>query len=505
MKVKILTVIVVLGFCCAAVTFSATLDKNSVHPVSPNLVKIIEITPAAPSDLTGSAAGVIQINLTWKDNSTNETGFKIERREADGPFLEIKTTDANVISYSDQTVKFKTSYTYRIRAFNNNGFSAYSAEFKIMTPDPPPANPSSLTAAIVSATQVELHWKDNSNNETGFKIERKPAQGQYVEIGSTGANAASYSDKTVSPATTYFYHIRSYNNTGNSLYSNEVTAYVPAPPPIAPPASPGNLTATTPLYGQVALSWQDNSNCEAGFKIERHATVGNFVEIAHTEPNITTYLDKLQVIDTYYYRITAYNNLGNSAYSNEIWVTPGNPAKPTNLTATIVGGAQIKLTWQISPSQIDGYKITRAGADMLFKVIATIGPTDPIYLDNNPNEGELYRYYIQSYNSFGDSGISNTVVAGVPPAAPSNLTATALSPYAIKLIWHDNSNWEDNFKIERSTDGSPFQMVATMSKNTIVYTDVLLTPNTLYTYRIIAIGYNGNSGYSNEVTLKSLP
>ena len=74
-----------------------------------------------------STGGDPTAQLTWTDNSTNEAGFKIERQmEAEGTFVQIATSGANVASYTDSDVIDGTTYCYRVRAFNTAGDSEYS-------------------------------------------------------------------------------------------------------------------------------------------------------------------------------------------------------------------------------------------------------------------------------------------------------------------------------------------------------------------------------------------
>jgi len=98
------------------------------------------------------------------------------------------------------------------------------------SPQPPstaPAAPSNLQATVLSDTAIRLTWQDNSNNEDGYKIERKiGAGGTYVEVSSISANTVNWNDTGLSDSTVYFYRMRAYNSIGNSNYSNEVNARV---------------------------------------------------------------------------------------------------------------------------------------------------------------------------------------------------------------------------------------------------------------------------------------
>ncbi len=88
-----------------------------------------------------------------------------------------------------------------------------------------PNPPTALSASALSASAVELHWTDASENETGFRIERRTI-GAFTEIATVGSNVTSYTD-ACEPETAYTYRIRAYNGFGNSAYSNEAQATTP--------------------------------------------------------------------------------------------------------------------------------------------------------------------------------------------------------------------------------------------------------------------------------------
>jgi hypothetical protein len=92
-----------------------------------NYVYRLVVAPAAPSTLTASAASSSQINLSWKDNSLNETGFIIERATASaGPFVAVASVGSNVKTYSNTGLSAGTTYYYRVKGTNGVGSSPYS-------------------------------------------------------------------------------------------------------------------------------------------------------------------------------------------------------------------------------------------------------------------------------------------------------------------------------------------------------------------------------------------
>ena len=99
----------------------------TVEP-SPTPTPTPPVLPAAPSNLTATGVSTSQINLAWTDNANNETGFSIERCTGNNcsNFAPIASVGANVTSFANTGLARNTRYSYRVRAFNGNGNSAYS-------------------------------------------------------------------------------------------------------------------------------------------------------------------------------------------------------------------------------------------------------------------------------------------------------------------------------------------------------------------------------------------
>jgi uncharacterized protein (TIGR02145 family) len=85
-----------------------------------------------------------------------------------------------------------------------------------------PNAPTNLKGVVSKSTQIDLTWSDNSNNEEGFKIERKSGTDAYKLIATLNHNVMTYSDKSIVDPTNYMYRIFSYHQKGNSTHSNEI-------------------------------------------------------------------------------------------------------------------------------------------------------------------------------------------------------------------------------------------------------------------------------------------
>lgn len=175
----------------------------------------------------------------------------------------------------------------------------------------PPAAPSNLSANAAACNRINLTWTDNSDNENSFKIERSTNGTTFTEIASVALNTTSYSDTSVVASTQYWYRVRASNGGGYSNYSNTANVSTPVCPP-NPPTAPSNLKAT-PSRNSVALSWNDNSANETGFKVYRGTTSTALSLIATLAANVTSYNDSgLARRTTYYYKVCAYNTDGES-------------------------------------------------------------------------------------------------------------------------------------------------------------------------------------------------
>jgi predicted CXXCH cytochrome family protein len=385
-----------------------------------------------------------------------------------------------------------------------------------------PAAPSGLTATAASGTQVDLAWTDNSDNETGFKVQRAADSGFSASLSTftVGANVTTYSNTGLTAGITYYYRVLATNTSGDSAASNTATITIQVTP-VTAPAAPSGLTATAVGSSQVDLAWTDNSDNETGFKIQRATNSGFTAGLTtfNVGPNITTYSNTgLTASTTYYYRVLATNNVGDSAASNSASATtqaPTAPAAPSGLTATAASSNQINLTWTDNSNNETGFKVQRATNSGFTAGLTTfnVGENVIVYSSTGLNSSTTYYYRVLATNTVGDSAASNSASATTQappvtvPAAPSGLTATAASSTQVDLAWTDNSNNETGFKVQRATNSGFTAGLTTFNvgPNVTTYSNTGLTAGNTYYYRVLATNNVGDSAASNSASVSTTP
>ena len=269
--------------------------------------------PKAPATLVAVAVSGSQVNLSWLDLATDETGFEVEQSTDGTKFAKIADLTANTILYQDKSLKSATKYWYRVRAKNASGASAYSNIANATTLQIVPNAPSALTATAVSTTQIDLKWTDNAANETGYQVERSQNGTSFTKIADLSANVTAYQSTGLSPATGYFYRVRAINAIGASAYSNTGSAKTQN---ISVPDAPTNFTAVPVAPDLIQLRWAKPAGNASEIVIERAKGEGDFTQIAKVPATVMQYEDKseLETAD-YSYRIKAVNAGGGSPYS----------------------------------------------------------------------------------------------------------------------------------------------------------------------------------------------
>ena len=235
-----------------------------------------------------------------------------------------------------------------------------------------PNTPADFTAGRVTPSIVNLEWQDLSAVETGYTLERSPDGSAWSSLTNLAANSTNYID-TGAPGTDVHYRLRA----DNGATAGDWVAVALITP--VPPAAPSNLAAAGTTASSVSLTWQDNSNNETQFVIERSATglLGSYAALATTAANATSYTDTGLAAGTrYFYRLRSTNAVGSSA-----WVGP--VAASTEPTQSIISG-HLSGWYRGRTTSTPASTLTVSGTDLVHYTGGTAG---------NAQYAHLWRYF----------------------------------------------------------------------------------------------------------------
>ncbi|GAM10729.1 protein sidekick-2 [Geobacter sp. OR-1] len=248
------------------------------------------LVPSSPANISATVINTTKVNLAWSDNTSGETGFRVER--CSGPscadFSQIGTVAPNVASYSDSSACNGTSYLYRILAYGS-GWESPAGTLAAAVTTPVAVAPL-ITATRISEVEIDLSWNDPNSDETGYIVERCDGAGcsDFEPVTTLVPNSTQFKNTGLTGNSSYSYRVKGYktDNCSWETYSNIASATTTINPPSGLTANAGNSTA-------VNLSWTDNTVSETGFQVEKCVGSGCviFGQIGSAGSNVTNFSD----------------------------------------------------------------------------------------------------------------------------------------------------------------------------------------------------------------------
>ena len=492
----------------------------------------------------------------WRlEGSENGTDWTTLHEVADAPPFAERLSTYYFLIENPGSYKF-----YRLWVEQNNGDAGFQlSEFHLFD-----AYPTLLKSAVgVNGSQVLVSWQDLPEGTATVEIQRSGDGETFETIGSLDPQKDYiYQDESVRPGETYHYRLRALGAYGE-MQSNTTVTTTPATEGGLSnfiPAFDGELS----ISRESSVAAQQSSNLidgEYGTKyflkdfaaselwivysfdepqsISAYALVaGN--DVAERDPKAWTLegsndnstwdmLDEWTIISQFperngrrvfpvnsansyqHYRITFTENHGNVDFQLSEWellgVHPDAPGFPQDFHAENTGPNYVELAWGAPSNAGAGvsYQLERSADAETYTLVSETSETT--FLDEGLEILAQYRYRIRAVadNELMSAWHYLDIETAYDPTLPlpaSGLQATPTGETTIELTWVDESDNEDGFEIERSLNGSTFEVIDEVGPDETTYTNTDLHKATEYSYRIRPYNSEGHAlVYSEIVTV----
>ncbi len=385
--------------------------------------------PAAPTSLVASAISSVAINLTWADNATNETGYRVERSTDGTNFTTAATLGANVTTYGDSGLTASTQYFYRVIALGSSvnsaasnvssattqtptvgttvrqnagtttfvdtagntweadtGFSSTNSTFGTTVNSVAIANTEddglyssfrwgvsfNYTKTVPNGDyQLKLHFAETNytlSNKRKFNV---VAEGTQVltnfDVFAAGGGAARAVVRTFNVTITDGKLDLSFIGTLASAMVSAIELVPAAQQTPTTPAAATGLSATAISSSQINLAWTDNASNETGYRVERSTDGTNYTTLATLGANVTSYSNTgLNASTQYSYRVVAVGSASNAVASNVAVATTLASTPAVGTTLRInAGGTAYTDSNGVSWSADTGFSTSESKGDVL--------------------------------------------------------------------------------------------------------------------------------------------
>lgn len=405
--------------------------------------------PLSPTQINALTVGSDKVNLTWVDQSTDETGFEIYRsKDVLGPFAIIDKVGVNVVSYDDTKIEANTTYYYKVKAINNSGESDLAGKVQDFT----------------------LNFNDAFDDESGFNRKVVPL------------NNPSFTTIDVKEGTHAL-----------SLDGNDDFIDIGGPNPGYLHTAFNSRTISLwykPLALNSARVLLDLGNYDNGLGLR---TNGTELELGIAGNNNRRTLSTPVVENTWYHIVVVYQNNTLKFYKNGILV-----GSILDLPFTAVAATS-------DPSRLGQRNNNNAFNSNSYYPSKGIVDALVIYESALSLDEIETLYNLKTFNA----KVTTNDLPEVP-SAPKNISATLLAGNHVNLKWDfDNANSTISYALYRSkTDSLNFVKIWDGAASNAGYTDSSLVGNSKYFYKLKAVNSGGESEFSTQVsviTLNSAP
>ena len=452
------------------------------------------MVPTVPQDLETDDVAAKEVELDWDrpeyDGGDSVDAYQVERYRG-GRWSEVED-DISRTRYTVEELDPYTTYTFRVLAHNEAGWSEPSTAITVTTPRETPGQPRSLATAATH-DQVTLTWSAPSGDVpvSGYRVQRRSGSGSWpTRVSDTGETATGWEDRAVSPATTYTYRVAAYNRGVLGEWVTSVPVSTLAAPTI--PGSPTALGVAPSAESRLQLTWtapRDTGGGVSGYRIERSPdeTPREWTEVvADTGSADLSWGDDDLAADTvYHYQVRARNSAGVSPPSAEAQGR-SRPQLPFAATATYPLTAQAEPRADAAVTAIFHVYEEGRALDLVGQVPGIEGWWQ-VLLFGQAAQGPFW------LPAGAGTAVGSTTALPQPPALPQSFAAS-LASGAVSLSWTAPTAGTavTGYRLWRQQDDAAFtQLGADLAATATTYTDSTVSNGQVYRYWLQALSAEG--------------
>jgi len=370
-------------------------------------------------------------------------------------FTERKQTISITVSSTQPYAYFK----FKIKSVTDGGTNCYISEWRLFGEEKQlPALPSDLKASAINYDKVKLVWRDRSDDEDNFELQRSNNGKDYVTLATLPANTNQFVDSLVNSNSTYFYRISSVKDRYKSAYCVSNNVVTPAFP---------EMTLLT--KGRL-FTYQDQYNT---------SPAGEDISCAFDGDSSTKFLARSSTV---WLRVSFNSSFEVEQYSiTSANDSPGRDPKNWRLEGSDNGTSWTALDTRTNQSfnsrfQKRYFNVSNPGSYKYYR------------LNVNANNGDGSMTQLADWLLYADVAVGDDVII---PNKPANFKLENRAYHHVKLSWSDVAN-ETSYRIERSDDGgATFNYTYEIPANNTETYPYSLKPETDYVFKLYAV--NGNS------------
>jgi uncharacterized delta-60 repeat protein len=384
---------------------------------SPSSITLNVLTlPAKPISIAASSINQSGFIANWQavNGASNYLLDVSEKSDFSSFVANYQNRSLNLTGEQLNGLNANMIYYYRVRAVNSTGNSDYSNTITVITL---PATPLASPATNISTAGFTANWQSvGSGNNIKYLLE--VSNDNFITLlpnFQDPITTISLIINGLTEGTIYQYRVRAINDGGVSSYSNTIQIGTLL-------NLPTNLKINEVLLNKITIAWDDKSNVETGYEIQRSNFSGaNYVSLVSTNAGVTSYTDIAVLPNTqYFYRVRALKSSDNlfSNFSNEATTTTPQdpnlviPNAPSEMNPQAISPTQINLSWTDNANNENSFALeSSVGNPNNFQVIASVSANTTTYNHSGLTAGTTYFYRIRAFSNGGGSAYSAIIGA----------------------------------------------------------------------------------------------